>query len=257
MQDSKSLNLFSWGYWGWGSTTKQFVESADLAEKARGFNPPLFVDVRLDRSVRAPGFREGAFQRTMGDDRYVWMNGLGNKNVGTGGAWVLKEPKDVQKLLKLAEENSSLHRRVIYFCACEYPVRCHRSLITNNLLKLAKQHNRRIRLAEWPGTDLPEAPLRWNVPKAILSSVQRGRKNFELPTEVPLADAASVAWYTPVVLVSGDTQLPILAGPAVVQKDRWMVQVLEGPLEPDASNRDMLRLATRNRAAFGYSAHQA
>src|SRR5688500_8003061 len=50
------LTMFTWGYWGWGTTTREFVQAADAVEASRGFNPPLFVDIRIRRSVRAPGF---------------------------------------------------------------------------------------------------------------------------------------------------------------------------------------------------------
>ena len=49
------ITLFSWGYWGWGNATEQLVESADLAEKKRGFKPPVFVDIRRERQGRAKG----------------------------------------------------------------------------------------------------------------------------------------------------------------------------------------------------------
>jgi hypothetical protein len=41
------LSLFSWGYWGWGNAARQLVEAVDAVEQARGFQPPLFVDVRI------------------------------------------------------------------------------------------------------------------------------------------------------------------------------------------------------------------
>ena len=34
----KKLTLFSWGYWGWGSSAAQFVKAADVVEAARGVN---------------------------------------------------------------------------------------------------------------------------------------------------------------------------------------------------------------------------
>jgi hypothetical protein len=47
------ITLFSWGYWGWGNVTRQFVEAVDAAEASRGFAPPLFVDVLLpDQTIR-------------------------------------------------------------------------------------------------------------------------------------------------------------------------------------------------------------
>jgi hypothetical protein len=53
------LTLFTWGYWGWGGSTRstrKLVQAVDVAEKKRGQKPPFFVDIRLQRSVRAKGF---------------------------------------------------------------------------------------------------------------------------------------------------------------------------------------------------------
>lgn len=256
-RDTKPLILYSWGYWGWGSTTKQFVESVDLVEKARGFNPPLFVDVRLRRSVRAPGFREAAFQQVTGADRYVWMNSLGNKNVGTGDDWELKDPKAVAELLKLAAERSRDSRRVIFYCACQTPVECHRSLVAETLIKVAKDQKRQVSVVEWPGTELPESPLVWNPSSRVLSAVEKGRRSIDLPAGVTLTEAASMAWYTPVILMAEGSKVPVLVGPAVFQRDAWVVPVLEGPLEPESSSRDMRRAAVRRRAELGYDHHGA
>jgi hypothetical protein len=57
------ITLFSWGYWGWGNATEQLVESADLAEKKRGFKPPVFVDIRRKRQGRAKGFVGDAWRQ--------------------------------------------------------------------------------------------------------------------------------------------------------------------------------------------------
>jgi hypothetical protein len=37
----KPMTMFSWGYYGWGNATAQFVQAADAAEAARGFAPPM------------------------------------------------------------------------------------------------------------------------------------------------------------------------------------------------------------------------
>ena len=58
------ITIFSWGYWGWGNATTQMVEAVDAIERDHGFLPPLFVDVRIRRSVRAVGFRDDACRRT-------------------------------------------------------------------------------------------------------------------------------------------------------------------------------------------------
>jgi hypothetical protein len=78
------LTLFTWGFWGWGSSTRELVQAIDAFEKKRGFKPPIFVDIRLRRNVRAKGFSGVAFERIVGSARYWWMPELGNLNVATG-----------------------------------------------------------------------------------------------------------------------------------------------------------------------------
>jgi hypothetical protein len=72
------LTIFSWGYWGWGNATQQLVQLVDSIEATRGFNAPVFVDIRISRSVRARGFNANAFGRLLGDARYRHMPLLGN-----------------------------------------------------------------------------------------------------------------------------------------------------------------------------------
>jgi hypothetical protein len=42
--------IFTWGYHGWGNHTPQLVETVDAVERKRGFEPPLFVDIRIRRT---------------------------------------------------------------------------------------------------------------------------------------------------------------------------------------------------------------
>jgi hypothetical protein len=51
-----TTTIFTWGYYGWGNATPQLVESVDAVETSRGFEPPIFVDIRIRRNVRAKGF---------------------------------------------------------------------------------------------------------------------------------------------------------------------------------------------------------
>jgi len=53
------------------------------SKPARGFQPPIFVDIRIRRSVRAAGFTGSAFERLVGQDRHRWMKSLGNKFIIT------------------------------------------------------------------------------------------------------------------------------------------------------------------------------
>ena len=211
-QTSQPLVLFSWGYWGWGSCSSKFVESADLVERARGFEPPIFIDARFRRDGRAPEFQGSCFEKVVGAERYRWMIGLGNKGVGTG-EYELNEPKAIPQLLALADKYASQGQRVIFYCACPALNYCHRREISKELENLAKKQKRKISIVEWPGTAIPETPIRWSVTRKILAAVERGQKNFELPDGVTLAEAASVAWYSPLLLTAGDDQLPFFHWP--------------------------------------------
>jgi hypothetical protein len=72
------VTVFSWGYWGWGNATQELAKAFNLAEKARGFEPPIFIDCRLRRQGRAKGFVVDAFRLEGGEDRYRWLVDLGN-----------------------------------------------------------------------------------------------------------------------------------------------------------------------------------
>ena len=113
------LTLFTWGYWGWGSTTQRFVESVDAVEKIRGYKPPLFVDVRLHRGGMAVGFKGDTFEKlvsSLDSSRYKWMPCLGNRAIKDGGPTQIQEPQAAGKLLELAKnEAANSNRRVIYF----------------------------------------------------------------------------------------------------------------------------------------------
>ena len=73
----KPITIFTWGYYGWGNHTRQLVESVDTVETSRGFKPPMFVDIRIRRAVRAAGFTGPAFENLLGPNRHRWMKSLG------------------------------------------------------------------------------------------------------------------------------------------------------------------------------------
>src|SRR5690348_10296790 len=74
--DGPMLTVFSWGYEGWGNATAELVRAFDVVEAAHGYEPPVFVDIRARRQVRAVGFRDDTFERRLGRDRHRWMRGL-------------------------------------------------------------------------------------------------------------------------------------------------------------------------------------
>jgi hypothetical protein len=150
------LTMFSWGYYGWGNATKELKLAFDSVEAARGYAPPHFVDVRISRSVRAPGFRDAAFEHVLGSDRYTWMPELGNLGVLTKEALQIAEPKAAEKLLNLAVQCKHRHQRVLFYCGCQFPgnvhdLRCHRVEVASLLLKAAASRGLPLSVVEWPG----------------------------------------------------------------------------------------------------------
>src|SRR6478736_5910064 len=100
----QTITLFTWGYYGWGNHTPQFVKAVDAVEANRDFRPPIFVDIRIRRSVRAAGFTGSAFEELLGKDRHRWMKSLGNKFIETrtGPDIQIAEPTAADELLDLA-----------------------------------------------------------------------------------------------------------------------------------------------------------
>jgi hypothetical protein len=189
--------LPSWGYWGWGNATERLVEAVDAVERARGFEPPIFVDTRLRRQRRAKGFVGNAFRDRVGESRYRWIEDLGNLAIVTGGGGVrIKNPAAVAELLELALRAATEHRRVIFYCACEFPrhesnLSCHRLETADRLLEHARQLGRSISIVEWPGGTPRETPLK--VDRTIFSAVMHGRTSVPF-SETRLAELAGRPW---------------------------------------------------------------
>src|SRR5271165_2078519 len=101
-----TTTLFMWGYYGWGNHTPDLVKAVDAVETGRGFQPPIFVDIRIRRSVRAAGFTGPAFERLLGQERHRWMKSLGNKFIETrtGPMIQISDPTAADELLDFATE---------------------------------------------------------------------------------------------------------------------------------------------------------
>ena len=109
-----TTTLFTWGYYGWGNHTPDLVEAVDAVETSRGFQPPIFVDIRIRRSVRAAGFNGPAFERLLGQNRHRWMKSLGNRFIetGTGPDIQIADPSAADELLDLAIESARHKQRL-------------------------------------------------------------------------------------------------------------------------------------------------
>jgi len=148
------LTLYTFGYWGWGNHTARLVKGVDAVERHRGYRPPLFVDIRIHRAVRAKGFAGNAFERTVGKRRYRWMPELGNRSVLPGqrsDRIRIARPAAAADLLLLARAAAKDRRHVIFFCSCEQPRGCHRLTVARLVLKEAQRRGVRLMVEEWPG----------------------------------------------------------------------------------------------------------
>lgn len=241
----EGTTLFSFGYWGWGTSTAQLVQAFDALERSRGFNPPILVDIRISRSVRAPGFNNRALERLVGADRYVHMPQLGNRAVlvNTGEAVTIANPGAAGSLLDLAISAHSKSRRIVFFCACPYQMQdgkpfCHRYEVGSLLLKEARSRNQSIIVTEWPGTE-PQV-LRLSLPSEILKKLRRGMKSIPLPKDKPLDSIASITWGSVVHGSNNGESFDARVDRAKWSTKGWYLPVLDRLDEKDgvASNRE-------------------
>lgn len=231
---SDNMTLFSFGYWGCGSATRQLVKAIDAAEARRGFGPPLWVDIRLRRSVRAAGFRDREFEKHL-KSRYRWMPDLGNLQIEERGKGIkIKNPAAANELLDLALE--ARRRRVIFFCACEYPHRCHRRQVGKLLLKCAKQQKARISVVEWPGGDAEARTI--DVSPGALRKIERDEpKSLPIPSSMTLAEATSLPWGTIATLRAETGQAKMLIGPARFDRHGAHIQLFPDEAGTRANSR--------------------
>jgi hypothetical protein len=196
--------------------TRKLVEAVDIAEKKRGFKPPLFVDIRLQRTVRAKGFSGDAFALVVGASRYKWMRELGNRSIVTGNSRIeIDRPSYARELLKLAVQCHRQKRRILFFCSCEdlNTKQCHRTKVAALVLREAAKQGRKVAIGEWPG-DKPRHKNTLRVKSSILKQVVGGRKSVPLGASSDLKEFAGLPWGSVVTLKAGEELLPVVSGPA-------------------------------------------
>jgi hypothetical protein len=209
---ARPMQVFSFGYWGSGSATKELTDAVAAGEAARGFGLPLWVDIRISRSVRAVGFSDNALGRLLGE-QYLWMRRLGNVAVAERTSGIrIDDPKAATTLLEVARERPD--RRVIFFCACEIPVTCHRAEVGRLVLNAARQQAFDVEVVEWPGGE----PNRFElvVPGATLRKILRTQqKTLPIAGLMSPADACVLPWGSEVLLRAsdGDQTGSVLVGP--------------------------------------------
>lgn len=252
--------LFSWGFWGWGTSTPQLVKATDAVEAARGFNPPVFVDIRLRRSGRAPGFRGDTFKKLVGDSRYSWIDDLGNAAIGSGKRDVrIKNPAAADQLLDLALECREANRRVIFFCACPVPgtpkqLGCHRMIVAGLVLKAAARRATSAEVVEWPGGEPRLGGFEIRVSDMVFRALRAGRRTLPLPKGFALSEMAGLPLGSIVRIRSaqaGEPCLRAITGPAQFKKAGWCLPIFE-KLESGAPVASIKESSRNLRESWGY-----
>lgn len=110
----RPLTAFTWGYAGWGNALPELISLFDSTEGERGFAPPLFIDIRARRQVRAVGFSGSPppFAKRL-RSRYRWLPDLGNEAILRGsGPMRLIDANAAWELLGLVLRGRAENRRV-------------------------------------------------------------------------------------------------------------------------------------------------
>lgn len=223
MRKKLSLEVFSMGYWGWGNHAEKLVEIIDLAEKEKGFRPPVFVDIRLRRSVRAKDFQNNNFEKIVGGERYLHLPSLGNANIGTGKRGIrIKSPAEVSTLLDIAVANFMKKRRVIYFCSCEDPKGCHREVVAKLLVAEARERELNVSTSDWPGGKPCVVELAVN--KSTFKMVENQMAAIPLPTGA--RHLMALPWFSVVRFGFGGQTQPVHTGRAIFKR-RWCLPYYE------------------------------
>ena len=121
----------------------------------------------------------------------------------------IKDLGAVTTLLEIAKSSSRSHRRVIFFCACEFPgsqhrPRCHRVVVAGLVLKSAKSCNVPVNIVEWPGGEPDIAEVELHLPTDDFAKVRRGAASIRLKRPVALAEMAGLPWLSLVTVQTRD-----------------------------------------------------
>lgn len=263
--DPLPLTLFTWGYWGWGNATDRLIQAVDTVEASRGYKPPLFIDIRISRSVRAPGFNGRAFEHALGSRRYRWLDDLGNLAVKVGGAMRIKVPAAANTLLDIGVACARSAQRLLFFCSCEFPGAesqngCHRVPVAGLVLEAASRRRRPVQVVEWPGGEAQLEGLEVELSRAAYDKVRRGASSIPLEEPFSLAKMAAVPWYSLVTILQKGEKAPpellLLTGPARYKKGGWYLPIYER-IDPCLPPDQIRRRVEESREKGGFAARQA
>ena len=257
-----SLTAFSWGYKGWGNATAAVIEVFDAVEQRRGFAPPIFVDIRQGRGVRAEGFcgASGSFERKLGKKRYRWMSDLGNMAVRTRrGPMRLVGGAAVYELLGLMLRAREEDRRVVFFCSCRSPceyAKCHRRLVSRKLIRAAQRLNLALRLEEWPGGGTSRrVTMSLRVQAQQIADLVKGksRRSIDLGRSRPETKLLSLPVGSLVRIQNGRMHMNVSVRKVVLWAGRWRLYFLASFGGPSVTQARLAQQAKNLRRSLGLS----
>lgn len=253
---TKPLTVFKGGYWGWGNSTAQLQKLTAAIERRRGFRPPVFVDIRVRRSVRAVGFNGAAFEGVVGRNRYRWMQDLGNQSIVDGGSRIrIRRPAAAEELLDLAVEAARRGQRIIYFCSCDLPCDCHRTTVARLLIAAARRRKRAVEVIEWPGGEPSENTYQLTVAPETLRKFRKSLSGLKLPANADLRELVALPVGTIVCAsASGEPPVAFAAAPAMPSDGGWCLPVLWDDSSPTKAN---VRATAAWRKSHGYATHRS
>lgn len=251
---AKPITMFSWGYYGWGTHGKDLLRLSAAVEQGRGFKPPVFVDIRAQRSGWARDFKGPTFER-MARSRYKWMRDLGNQRViDRSNGIEIRRPAAVEDLLDLAIQCAKSRQRIIFFCSCGWPAGCHRAHVADLLLRAARRRGVALDVTEWPGGEPRATPTAVAVDGKVLKRVAEGGADAYLPGSAPVSTLAALAVGSLVKVTSGDRSFTFPSFPVQPHGNRWYLEPLcsDTGLVPPKAN-----AIARWRKAEGYARRRA
>lgn len=257
-----TTTIFTWGYYGWGNATSRLVEIVDAVERGRGFTPPMFVDIRIRRTVRAKGFQGNAFEKLLGPDRHRWMKSLGNNFIQTrsGPSIQIADPAAAQELLDLAVDLADENQRLLFFCSCPLPKQegktaCHRNTVAGLVLKTAKKSGVHVEIIEWPGGEPEHAEI--DVPSESYKALERGRVTIPLEKKSGSPKFRCLPWGSTVTVRAGEKEMRVISGPASWQHGQWLLPVFWFFFDPDTDLSEIEKAASKLRRSWGLDARSS
>jgi hypothetical protein len=214
----------------------------------------------MRRNVRAAGFRDAAFEETVGKDRYRWMRSLGNRRIVTrsGPRIQINDPAAAEELLGMALARVGKRQRLVIFCSCGLPGRpgapdgCHRTTVASLLLKAAAKRKVSLTIVEWPGGQPRSATVR--ISDADANKVMGGARNANLGTRQPPDDLLRLPWGSVVRFKSPTWQCRAIADPPVFRGGKWLLPLPFGVLGEDFDGEAVKKQTLEERRLSGLDA---